>query len=73
MCEGHTKINMIRKEKEKHVWAVQVLGELLKNLNMYDSLDLQAGADPGETGENERDRDEILNAISEGNPYILLF
>ena len=36
MFEGHTKVRQIKAEKERHVWADQVLKELLKHANMYD-------------------------------------
>lgn len=54
---------MIREEKEKHVWAVQILDELLNEFNMYDNLDLQSGANPGESAQLDRDHLEIYNAI----------
>ena len=36
MSEGQLSVKKIRKEKEKHVWAVQVLNEILRHVNMYD-------------------------------------
>ncbi|PON94962.1 hypothetical protein TorRG33x02_091610 [Trema orientale] len=50
---GHT--HMIRKEKEKHVWACLVLDELLKRVKMYDNIDRQSGANPGTTNQTGHD------------------
>ena len=36
LFEEHAAIKKIQSEKEKHVWAVQVLNELLRHATMYD-------------------------------------
>ena len=63
---------MIRKEEEKHFWAIRILDELLEHSTMYDNTE-NAGANPYIGSENDnRETIPFLNE-SGNNPLLTCF
>ena len=66
MFEGYMAVRKIYKEKKKHLWADQVLNELLKHTTMYDKKDrvLRPGQQQ-KSGISDEGSDEDLTEDSE--------
>ncbi|KAK7245583.1 hypothetical protein RIF29_40430 [Crotalaria pallida] len=53
--KGSSRLNQIRRKKEKHVWSVQIMNELLKRASMYAYDEYHETKPHPESGDNFRE------------------